>query len=503
MKKNVLELLEEIAGKDPDKLFADDGRDSITYSETVQKARGIGTLLHRDGSGMVCILADKSVGALLFLLGSIYAGRPYGFINPTVPPERIIKMLEVAASDVLYVDSENHIALEREEIKTLPMERYLGNTCTDDAELKRIRDISNAQDPLYGMFTSGTTGVPKLVAVSHEGVLDFIEDFVGTTGITEDAVIANQAPFDFDVSVKDIYSALFIGCSLIILKKEILTNPDELLLFLDQKGVNTLIWAVTALCIASNTNAFTEKVSKKIRKVMFSGEVMPMAYLKKWVNSLPDAEFINLYGPTEVVCNCTYYKLSAEDEELDRIPIGKPFPKRNVYLVDEDGNLITGTEQTGEICVGGKTLALGYLNNQTETEKCFTKMKCSDGNEDFIYKTGDLGYYGKNDQLYFSGRKDFQIKRMGHRIELEEIDRRLMDLDEVEFSCSVYDENTQKLCTFFTGTGEPGPLRRELRRSIPTYMLPNRMIHIEQMPVNKNGKIDRSGLKSKYARHFQ
>lgn len=501
--KNVIELLEKRISINPNGIFVDDGEREISFSDAAKSARIIGSKLCADGNGMVCILAEKNIKSFLFLLGAVYAGRPYVFINSTSPEERILAMLDVADSDTLYVDRANEDVDYLNGITKVYMDYYFECKNTNEIVLQNVMDRISEDDILYGMFTSGTTGTPKLVIASHKGVIEFIEDFVNTTELTEDSVIANQAPFDFDVSVKDIYSALYTGCKLVLIRKELLTKADMLLSFLNEKKVDTLIWAVTALCLASNVDDFGSKVPLKIKKVMFSGEVMPMSYFRKWKKALPEAEFINLYGPTEVICNCTYYKIKNGDENLEKLPIGIPFSRRKIYLIDENGKIINRSNKTGELCAGGGTLATGYMHNSVETKKRFTILELSDGKTDFVYRTGDMAYYDESGILYFDGRKDFQIKRMGHRIELEEIDSKLMKIDGVELSCTLYEEKTQKMCSFYCGEAKQESIRRLLRDKIPRYMLPNRIIPLRNMPVNKNGKIDRERLKTDYAGYFR
>jgi len=276
-------------------------------------------------------------------------------------------------------------------------------------------------------------------------------------------IIANQAPFDFDVSVKDIYSTLCVGATLVIIPKELFSKPTELLDFICDNKVTTLIWAVSALCLVSTFHALDYRCPSDIKKVMFSGEVMPIKHLNIWMSHLPNATFINLYGPTEITCNCTYHIIDKTREYENGIPIGKSFLNEETFLLDENNELITKENTTGEICIRGTAVGLGYYNNNEETSKRFVINPLEKRYPEIIYRTGDLGKYNNND-LYFTGRKDFQIKYMGHRIELEEIERAINKLECIERSCCVFDEEKQKLYCFYIGDVDKKTIYEELKK---------------------------------------
>lgn len=496
---NVLNLFLKNVNSIPDSVFVVDNNRECTYFDMYKKAVNASRLIELSNDAVICILMEKSIEAIAMMLGAALAGKTYVFINPTAPADRIKKMMEIAGTDFLFTDEyfvdvlseafipEKIVTVKKESLEKDDLERSKDSCCKHN-------------DLLYGMFTSGTTGIPKLVVASSEAVFDFIEDFVNEIGFTQESIIGNQAPFDFDVSVKDIYSTIYTGGKLVIIDRKLFSRPEELLDYINEKKINTLIWAVTALCMASATKDFDKRVSKEIKKVCFSGEVMPMKYLRLWKNAIPNCSFYNVYGPTEVICNCTWHKVDESDFCMESIPIGKPFRKRRIYLIDNNGHLVDEEGVEGEICVGGG-LASGYYKNVEETHKRFVDYKISNEYHDYIYHTGDIGYY-KNGVLFFVGRNDFQIKRMGHRIELGEIENRVVGIDGVKLACCIYNAETQKLCLFYTGHTESTQIRRELRNTIPAYMLPNRIVQLEEMPINKNGKIDRSGIKRDYERFF-
>jgi len=321
-----------------------------------------------------------------------------------------------------------------------------------------------------------------------------MEYFPSMFGITGEDKIGNQAPFDFDVSVKDIYSTLKVGATMVIIPKKLFSIPTELLDFLCEHQVTTLIWAVSALCLIPQLKGFTYKIPSRVNKVLFSGEAMPVKHLTTWQKYLPDARYVNLYGPTEITCNCTYYPVERKFETHEILPIGKAFPNEKVFLLDQDDKLVTEKDQIGEICVSGTALALGYYNNPEQTNKAFIQNPLNTHCLETIYRTGDLAFYHENGDLCFAGRKDFQIKHMGHRIELEEIEAVINSFPLIQRACCVFDEEKNRIRAFYVGEMEGGEISVRMRESLPVYMIPSAFYSLPELPVTANGKIDRKKL---------
>jgi non-ribosomal peptide synthetase component F len=268
----------------------------------------------------------------------------------------------------------------------------------------------------------------------------------------------------------------------------------ELLDYLCKNNITTMIWAVSALCLITTFHGLDYKTPEKVNKILFSGEVMPFKHLKEWHSHLPQAMLVNLYGPTEITCNCTYYILNENWQEMESLPIGKAFPNRNVFLLDENNNEVTDTETTGEICVGGTSVSLGYYNNVQQTEQAFVQNPLNKVYREIIYKTGDMAQYDSDGNLCFRGRKDFQIKYMGHRIEIEEIEKAMESIDKIERACCIFDEAKSRLYGFYVGDMDKKEFHSVLREKLPEFMVPSALRNIEEMPLTKNGKIDRKAL---------
>ena len=331
--------------------------------------------------------------------------------------------------------------------------------------------------------------------VCHRSVIDFINVFTDKFGINKNDIIANQAPFDFDVSVKDIYSCIKTGATLVVIPRKLFMAPTKLLDYLTENNTTTLIWAVSALCLITTFHGLEYKTPKTINKVMFSGEVMPLKHLKEWIKYIPDAMYVNLYGPTEITCNCAYHIVDKTLPYEKQIPTGQAFDNEQIILLDENNNEIKNKKAVGEICVKGTALALGYYNNMGKTNEQFVQNPLNNKYIDMIYRTGDLGYIGEDNNLYFSGRKDFQIKHQGHRIELEEIQIAMEKIDKIERACCLYYEEKSKIYGFYIGNITKQEIHDELKNILPIFMIPNVLIQIDQFPMTKNGKIDRNILK--------
>ena len=501
MIRNILDYLEQSARHYPDKIAFADEMSTCTYKELWETARSVGTKLanYVPPISPVPVFMEKRVETIYAFLGAVYAGCFYVLLDPKLPLERLKQILQTLQSEVLVL----HPDYEKQ-FKALEYERNVVNILEalqgeeDAVLLETIREQRLDIDPLYAIFTSGSTGIPKGVLVSHRSVIDFMEEFVDILGITDKDVIGNQAPFDFDVSVKDIYSTLKTGATMQIIPKKMFSFPTKLLDYLDEREITTLIWAVSALCIVTTLKGLEYKVPQKVNKIIFSGEVMPIKHLNEWKKYLPDALYANVYGPTEITCNCTYYIVDREFQPGESLPIGQPFPNEKVFLLDEGNQLVREAGKKGEICVSGTALSLGYYRNPEQTKKVFVQNPLNEKYLERIYRTGDMAYYGHDGYLYFASRKDFQIKHMGHRIELGEIELAMEMAEGIRRACCTYDEPENKIIAFYEGEAEKRQIVRALGKKLPAYMIPNVWVKLDRLPITKNGKIDRKKMLKEY-----
>ncbi|MBR2589754.1 MAG: amino acid adenylation domain-containing protein [Clostridia bacterium] len=495
---DVLEFLENSAQKRADKTAVKDADMQYTYEQLLAGSKRIGSALLETGLRRkpIPVLMEKSCKTLAAFFGIAYSGNFYILLNPALPASRLSQIKEVLEAHTVITDDE-HAAMAAEIFESsdtvLNIESLLAQDI-DESGLSAVRASAADTDPLYINFTSGSTGVPKGVIINHRSVIDFITVFTSTFEMHENDIFANQAPFDFDVSVKDIYSAMSLGATLVLVPRALFSQPTDLLDYVCENNITIMVWAVSALCLITTFHALDYKAPTSVRKILFSGEVMPAKHLKQWMAALPETEFVNLYGPTEITCNCTYHIID-RSEEREVLPIGKPFANERVFLLDENNQLVTESEKTGEICVSGTALSPGYYNNPEQTAKAFVQNPLNPYYPEIIYRTGDLGRYDAQGNLFFGGRKDFQIKHMGHRIELEEIERAIHGVDGIHRCCCIFDERKSKLYGFYIGTYERRELFQILKDKLPEFMIPGALRKVEDMPLTKNGKIDRKALK--------
>ena len=495
--KTILEYLENSEKKHNSKVAVIDETGRYTYKELVENSKKIGSgiLKKIDKGNPVPVLMEKGKEALSTFFGIVYAGCFYCLLNPSLPETRLKNIINTLNAKYIVTDQEHsELATKLVNKDCILLEEDLKNTDINQTKLNLIRQEILDVDPLYANFTSGSTGIPKGVVVGNRSVIDFIDNFTDIFNINENDIIGNQAPFDFDVSVKDIYSSISKGATLVIIPKRLFSLPVKLLDFICENKVTTLIWAVSALCLITTFHGLDYKTPKSVNKILFSGEVMPIKHIKQWIEHLPNAMFVNLYGPTEITCNCTYHIVDKSLNYEKSIPIGKHFPNEEVFLLNEKNELIKDAGKTGEICVKGTCLALGYYNNEEQTSKSFIQNPLNPNYIDIIYKTGDLGEYDENNDLHFLGRKDFQIKFMGHRIELEEIERAMEKIPEVERSCCIFNQEKEKLYGFYVGKIDKKQVHDYLKNNLPIFMIPNKITQIEKFELTKNGKIDRMAL---------
>ena len=500
MQNNVLEYLENIVGKVPDKIAYADENSAVTFREVYDRSRAIGTFIHRQGhyKEPVVVFMGKHPGTIITFYGVIYSGSFYVPVGDEIPKHRIELILGSLNPKAVICDNDT--------INTISEFGYEGRvylyddiiqTPHDENMLMDIRDKQIDTDPIYIVFTSGSTGIPKGVVACHRSVIDYIENLTDVLKINENTVFGNQTPLYVDACLKELYPTLKYGATTYIIPKSLFMFPLKLVEFLNDKKINTICWVVSALTIISAFGTFEKAVPEYLHTIAFGSEVFPIKQFKLWRKYLPNARFINLYGPTECTGMSCYYEVNRDFELDETIPIGRPFKNTDIILLD-DQDKQPKQGDVGEICIRGTSLTLGYYNNFEKTNEVFVQNPLNTSYPELIYRTGDLGKYNEFGELVFVSRKDNQIKHMGHRIELGEIEVVANMQPDIKSACCIFDNDKKKIILYYVGDITKAEVAGFLKQKLPRYMVPNMIENLDSMPLTPNGKINRVLLMEKY-----
>lgn len=492
--KNILEYLEAAVLKYPEKTAFSSVKNALTFKELFDGATSVGSFLADNISCYnkpIVVITDQSPENITAILGVTYSGNFYVPVDSDCPDDRFKVMVEsLAPAAILTKDIQRCENILGNTIPLVSFEQASCYRCNED-KLQFIRSNMVDTDPLFAIFTSGSTGIPKCIVKSHHSMISFIETYTELFEINEATIFGNQSPFYFDASTKDIYSTLKCAAQTVIIPKSFFMFPSQAIEFMNEAKINTIVWVPSVLSTISVFNVFEEIKPKYLKKVFFVGEVMPVKHLNYWIRHLPDVVFINLYGTTEAAGNCLYHTITQLQNPDTPLPLGKPFPNTKVFLLNDNQ-----LDNYGEICISGPTIALGYYN-KADTPERFCQNPLHNNYYERICRTGD--YAKINNNLFeFVSRADFQIKHMGNRIELGDIEASALTIDGIDTCCCVYNKEKDTIVLYFTSeTLNPSQLKKELKLKLPAYMVPNKVIRLDTLPRNANGKIDRKTLLEK------
>ena len=467
----------------------------LTFNEVYENALSVATKIAKTSNekAPIVVISDKDVNIPSVYLGIAYSNCFYVPISTEMPKAKIDAILGITEAKVIITDTA-HFDFAKTldfEGKVFTIEECIA--CAIDMEVitKRKERICD-KNPLYTIFTSGSSGTPKGVVTCHSSVVDYITTFVQTFNLTQNEVFGNQAPLDYIAGIRDIYIPLLTGCKSIFIPKNLFSTPKILFDFLNENKVTTICWVSAALSLCCQLDVFSEVKPLHLRNVFFTGSVLHNKYLNMWKSQLPHVRFINHYGPTEITASCTYYVVDNSHEYTSPAPIGKAFSNREVFILNNNSRAKTG--EVGEICVRGDCLALGYYKDFERTKQSFVQNPLNTLHSELIYKTGDLGYVSEDGNLIFVGRMDNQIKHMGHRVELGEIENLANIHEKVDEVCCLYNHQKGVITLFYSGSATAGEISKFLRESLPSFMIPRKFICLDALPKLFNGKIDRQSL---------
>lgn len=504
MIKNILEYFETTLAEVPNKPAVIEEEAEITFSALAQKALSVAAILRRNFVGEICrpvaVFLPKSINCVAGDLGIVYSGNAYMNLDVKTPAQRISNILEQVQPLCVLTDEAHRADLTAiwPEEKILLIDGPLPLAGAEEERdirqgLERVIDT----DPLCLINTSGSTGTPKSVVLNHRSFIDYTTWAIETLKLSKEDIAGSIAPTVFDHFSYEFCLMIMCGCTLLFVPENYLSFPAKLLQFIAERRATYLFWVPTIMVNIANMDLLSRIPLPEVRMIWFAGEVFPTKQFNYWRRYLPQAMFVNLYGPTEITVDCTYYVVDRELRDDEPIPIGKPCRNTDIIILNRENNLV-GLGEEGELCVRGSSLAMGYYNNQEKTVMAFVQNPLNTAYPELIYRTGDIVYINEREEIVYKGRNDSLIKHMGKRIELGEIEHVIINsLQLVKNGCAVYDYEKREI-VFFYESSEPletAILRREIGKQLPRYMIPSRFVHMAQLPRNTNGKIDRLKLK--------
>lgn len=500
----VLDYLDATASRLPDKVFLTDEEESLTYARFRERAMTFGYALHRAlESGRhrpVVLFMEKSCRCAIAMTGVIYSGNFYVMMDVNTPLERLEHIMQAMGNAVIVTSEKDERNLKKIGYTgtALMYEDLLAARLESDGErtLQALRQNTLDTDLMYVIFTSGSTGIPKGVAAMHRSVIDYVESTLELIGISEDDIVGNQGPFYTDRPLIDIFMTMKAGASVCVIPQRFFMMPKKLLQCIDENHITNLMWVPTAFRIVYQFDALSKVRPAAIRKMLFVGEVIPIPVYRYWREYYPDAEYRQLYGPSEITGVCTYYRITKDYEDGETIPIGKPLPNTGILLLDENEHVVEPENAgvPGEICVYGTCLAAGYYNDPKKTAEVFVQNPTITAYPSLMYRTGDLARYDEEGELVFISRKDYQVKHGGRRIELGEVETAFQAVEGVKAVCCVQDRREDKLVLYYIGAAAEDDMPLLARDRLPKYMIPAVYHKMDELPTLPNGKLNRKLL---------
>lgn len=506
MRNTAIDFLYETVKLHPDKQCVCDEYTDLNFDAFFKRAYHLAELLKSSNliDQPVVVYLPKSADAVVAFAATLLSSNCYVPVDVKSPLSRVVKIINNCSpcrvvTRKTYEKQIQSLGVKPEHTVYIEDSEAGSTNIAIDAMVQVCKKQTDAvidTDPCYIMHTSGSTGVPKGVVVAHRGVIDYIEWAVSCLKIDAYDTLGNQAPFYFDNSTLDIYLCWATGAALNVIPERMFLFPVKLVDYLEKHRITSVFFVPSVLINVAQRGVLNPQRLPDLHTIVFAGEVMPTKHLAYWQKNLPNKRYINLYGPTEITVDCTYFVVDRIYNDDERLPIGYPCVNSGILILNEN-NQCTAADEPGELCVRGSSLALGYWNDTEKTRQVFVQNPLQKKYFDRIYRTGDIVCKNRKGQIVYIGRKDSQIKHNGYRIELEEIERAAQTLPYIIKCCAAYNYDQKELALFYESEQEqdPGVLKTDLQSVIPVYMIPRKYHYHRKLPLNSSGKVDRKSLK--------
>ena len=504
-KFNFLKIFKDTVKKNKSKIgLIDVDNKKYTFNYLDIQSDKFGTFLekYKKETNIIAIDSDKSLNTIIAFLACLKIGLPYFFLDIHLPKKRIKEILN--KTNCRYIISGQKISFA----KKISIQR--------SRNINKIHYTSCSSDKTaYIMFTSGSTGSPKGAIISQQSVINFTYWCKDSFLLKKNDIFSQLNPLYFDNSVFDLYNSMLHGNTLVLIPSLDINSPVKLLDQIQKHKCTVWFSTPSLLIYFINFNLLDKKKFSSIKKIIFGGEGFPKAKLEILFEGLKNKLFYNVYGPTECTCICSRYLIGKKDiKHSDNssksiyAPIGPIAENFNYKIVDGNSREVK-KGKVGELVLYGPNVAYGYIGDKVNTDKNFI-FNIDNLNNKRAYKTGDLVKESTlNNQLFFIGRNDTQIKHMGYRIELNELEIILNKLSSIKETCVFYLKNKNKTYgKIISVISTNKKLKKDqiysfIKKYLPKYFLPQDIFFVKDLPKNFNGKIDRTLIKKKYEKEIQ
>jgi amino acid adenylation domain-containing protein len=500
--------------------------ETLTYRQLNERSNQLAHMIREAGcqrGDRVCLFVDKTPAAIVAMHAILKADCAYVPVDISSPAKRVIRILNSCEPRMILADGSARKLLDdifadggprQVSIGSLSDETLAGNhfqSCLDARSAARMstNDHTYANcptDAAHILFTSGSTGEPKGVVITHENVTHFVNWGNSLFQMGPEDRVSSHSPLHFDLSTFDIYGTLSVGAQLHLVSPTLNLVPTKLAQFIRDAKLTQWFSVPSALTHMVQFDAIGHGDFPDLKRLLWCGEVLPTPTLIHLMERMPHVEFTNLYGPTEATIASSFYSVTdCPPSVRDRIPIGRACAGEQLLVLDSEFQPAS-PGQTGELYISGIGLSPGYWRDPDKTASAFVFRSDDQGQQQRIYKTGDLASTDEDGLVYFLGRSDTQIKSRGYRIELGEIEAAFNAIDLVQ-NCAIVAipsqgfEGTAVCCAYVPKNGSsvsPADLRKQAVQLLPNYMLPGRWKQLSQLPKNPNGKIDRPALQEMF-----